>query len=327
MTGQASPAAPARQQARPAGAAGPLRGSRQSGPGTRARRRGSGALPYLLPALVFLLVWIYLPLAFTGVLSFLHWNLVGASRPFAGLSNYARLFARPDFAAAATQTALYVAGLVPFATVFPMGMAIMLWKHPGRAAAAYRSLLFLPVVLAPVAVAIAWQFLLAPLEGAVDTLLAAAGLPAPDWLGSASTALWTIVVITGIRIFALNVLIYLAGLAAIDRACVEAARVDGASEWAITRHILVPLLGRTTALASFLCVVFGGQWAFVNIAVLTQGGPQGATSNVFYLLYQYGFAFFDTGLASAAAVVITLALAVAVVAHQVAARKLATGDA
>lgn len=288
---------------------------------TTFRRRGGGWL-YVLPMLAFLLVWIYLPLMFTMLLSFMHWNLVSSSRPFAGTQNYEHLVSRPDFAAAAGKTVLYIAGLLPFATVFPMAMAINLWKHPGRAATAYRSLIFLPVVFAPVAVAVSWQFILEPLQGVLNTVLAFAGLPAPDWLGSAATALWVLVVITGTKIFALNVLIYLAALTAINRSCVEAARVDGASEWAVTRYVLAPSLSRTTALTSFLCLVLGGQWAFVNIAVLTQGGPQGASSNVFYLLYQYGFSFFDTGLASAAAVVITAALALAAIAHQILSRRL-----
>ena len=88
----------------------------------------------------------------------------------------------------------------------------------------------------------------------------------------------------------------------------------------------MPLLGRTTALTSFLCVVLGGQWTFVNIAVLTQGGPLGRTDNVYYFLYQYGFSFFDTGIASASAVVITVALAAVVAAHHLAARRLVASD-
>ena len=288
--------------------------------------RPAGPAPYLLPVVAFLLVWIYLPLLFTGALSFLHWNLISGSRPFAGTQNYVRLFHQGDFASAARNTVLYIAGLVPFATAFPMAMAISLWKHPGRSSMVYRSLIFLPVVLAPVAVAISWQFILAPLQGVLDAVLTQAHLPAPDWLGSGATALWTVVVITGAKIFALNVLVYLAALAAVDRGYLDAARIDGASEWAVTRHILVPLLGRTTALTSFLCVVLGGQWTFVNIAVLTQGGPLGRTDNVYYFLYQYGFSFFDTGIASASAVVITVVLAVVVVAHQFAARRLVASD-
>ncbi|OLT20857.1 hypothetical protein BJF78_34940 [Pseudonocardia sp. CNS-139] len=115
-----------------------------------------------------------------------------------------------------------------------------------------------------------------------------------------------IVVITGTKVFALNTLLYLAGLAAIDRRLIEAARVDGATEWEVTSRLVVPLLGRTTALVAFLCVVLAGQWAFVNVGVLTQGGPGGATDNVYYRLYDYAFTFFDTGIASAAAVLLVL---------------------
>lgn len=295
----------------------------------QARRRvrlSVGPALYLLPVVAFLLVWIYLPLLFTGALSFLHWNLTSGSRPFAGPQNYVRLFRQGDFASAARNTVLYVAGLLPFATVFPMAMAITLWKHPGRSSMVYRSLIFLPVVLAPVAVAISWQFILAPLQGVLDAVLTQAHLPAPDWLGSGATALWTIVVITGAKIFALHVLVYLAALAAVDRGLLDAARLEGASEWAVTRHVLVPLLSRTIALTSFLCVVLGGQWTFVNIAVLTQGGPLGRTDNVYYYLYQYGFSFFDTGIASASAVVITVVLAIVVIAHHFAARRLVASD-
>ena len=299
------------------------------GGGGKARHRfrpSVGPALYLLPVVVFLLVWIYLPLLFTGALSFLHWNLTSGSKPFAGTQNYVRLFTQGDFAAAARNTALYIAGLLPFATVFPMAMAITLWKHPGRSSTVYRALIFLPVVLAPVAVAISWQFILAPLQGVLDSVLTWAHLPAPDWLGSSATALWIVVVITGTKIFALHVLIYLAALATVDRGLLDAARLEGASEWAVTRHVLVPLLSRTIALTSFLCVVFGGQWTFVNVAVLTQGGPLGSTDNVYYYLYQYGFSFFNTGIASASAVVITVVLALVVIAHHYAARRLVASD-
>src|SRR5215470_11959487 len=133
------------------------------------RRRIGGAWLYLSPAAIMVGAWIYLPLLFTAVLSFMHWNLVTSVHPLVGLDNYRRLFTQPEFPAATIRTLLYIAGLRPFATVLPMAMAIVLWKYSGRAGAVYRALLFLPVVLAPVATAISWRFLLDPLQGVLNS--------------------------------------------------------------------------------------------------------------------------------------------------------------
>ncbi|MET7334985.1 sugar ABC transporter permease [Nonomuraea sp. NPDC005650] len=260
------------------------------------------------PALLALIVWMYAPMVATGVLSLFSWDLTSPDRAFEGAGNYVRLATQPEFANAVVRTLLYILAMLPFATVIPLGLAILLWKRPGRASNVYRTLLFLPVMLAPVATAISWRFLLNPLQGLVNTVLGGLGLPGPNWLGDARTALPVIVVITAAKIAALNMLLFGAALTGLDRSCLEAARVDGATEWQTTRRIVLPQLRRTTVLLTLLCVVLAGQWVFTNVAVLTQGGPDGATDNIYYRLYTYGFTFFDIGTASAAGVVIVLAL-------------------
>jgi len=273
-------------------------------------RRGprSRAWPYLAPLLFGLAVWVYGPLLFTGVLSVLDWDLIAADPGFAGTANYARLITEPEFPAAVARTGLYVTGMLPFATVVPMFLAITLWKRPGRASEIYRALLVLPIMLAPVATAVAWQFILNPLQGVVNVVLGGLGLPQPNWLGDPGTALPVIVLVTAAKVVALNTLLFGAALAGLDRRGVDAARVDGATEWEVTRFVLVPQLVPTATLLGALCVVLAGQWVFTNVAVLTQGGPDAATDNVYYRLYTYGFTFFDVGTASAGAVVVVAAL-------------------
>jgi multiple sugar transport system permease protein len=160
-----------------------------------------------------------------------------------------------------------------------------------------------------VATALSWRFILDPLGGIVNTVFGGIGLPERDWLGDPATALWAISLITAAKFVALNMLLYGAALAALNRQAFEAARVDGATEWEITRHLVVPQLAGTTVLLSFLCLVFAGQWTFTNIAVLTQGGPDSTTDNVYYRLYTYAFTFFDAGTGAAAAVTIVGLLA------------------
>jgi multiple sugar transport system permease protein len=274
-------------------------------PGRRARL---GPVAYFGPLLAALLVWVYGPLAFTVVLSLLDWNLISPHASWQGAANYANLFTQPEFTQAAINTLWYALAVLPFATIVPCALAIALWKRPGRRSEIYRMLLFLPVVLAPVANALAWQFILDPLQGAVNHLIGLVGIGAQDWLGNSATALPTIVVVTASKIVALNVLLFGAALAPLHRRTIEAARLDGARPWEITRWVILPQLRRTIVLLAVLSLVVVWPWIFTNIAVLTQGGPNGATSNVYYQLYTYAFTFFDAGTASAAAVVITVAL-------------------
>jgi multiple sugar transport system permease protein len=247
---------------------------------------------------------------FTAVLSVLDWNLTSPRGSFVGLANYRELFEQPEFPHALVRTGLYVVALLPFATVVPMALAIMLWRHPGRASDIYRTLLFLPVVLAPVANALTWRFVLDPLGGVANAILGGLGLPQQNWLGDPSTALWVVALITASKFVALHMLLYGAALAALDRRSLDAARVDGASDWEIIRHLVVPQLVGTTLLLAFLCTVFAGQWSFTTISVLTQGGPSGSTDNIYYRLYTYVFTFFDAGTGAAAAVTIVVLLAV-----------------
>lgn len=276
-----------------------------------SRRSRSSSWWYLAPLLIALGVWIYGPAVFTGVLSFLDWNLTGSAGGFVGLDNYRRLLAEPEFAQAAGQTVLYAVLLLPFSTIIPMGLAILVWMRPGRASAFYRTLLFLPAMVAPVAVAVAWRFLLNPLQGFASEVTGALGLAPINWLGDPRTALVVIVLVTAARVTAFNMLLYSAALSALDRRTIEAARLEKATSWEVTRFVVVPQLTRTTVLLALLSVVLAGQWAFTNISVLTQGGPDGTTDNVYYRIYTLGFGFFETGMASAAAVLVLLFFAVA----------------
>jgi multiple sugar transport system permease protein len=155
-----------------------------------------------------------------------------------------------------------------------------------------------------------WQFALNPLLGILHVLCDAAGLPTPDILEDRATALWGIDVITAGKVIALNVLLFGAALAAVDPRTVEAARLDGATEGQVTRHVVVPQVRRTVVLLTMLTAVYAGQWSFANISVLTQGGPLNSSNNLYYLIYAYGFSYFNIGKAAAGAVLVTGALAV-----------------
>lgn len=276
-----------------------------SPPATPPRRvRRGRAWPFLAPLLVMLTVWIYGPMLVSVFLSFADWNLTTSFGGMVGLENFRELLRRPDFLNALARTVLYAVVLLPFATVVPMILAILLWQRPSRAATIYRTLLFLPVMIAPVAHAASWRFLLNPLTGPLNEILGFFGLPPVNWLGNPTTALPVIVVVTSARIVATNMLIYSAMLATLDRRTVAAAQVEGATTWETMRFVVIPQLRGVTIMLGLLSFVMAGQWVFNYVSILTQGGPDGATDTVYFYIYTMGFTFFETGVASAASAVI-----------------------
>lgn len=251
-----------------------------------------------------LAVWIYGPAVATALLSLTDWNLTGPSGGFVGADNFRRLLTEPEFGRAAGQTVLYAVALLPFSTVVPLALAVMLWMRPSRASTVYRSLLFLPAMIAPVAVAMSWRFLLNPLDGLANRVIGWFGFDPVNWLGNPTTALPVIVGITAARVVAFNLLLFSAALSTIDRRTVEAARLEGATSADVVRFVVLPEVARSAVLLGLLSFVLAGQWVFTNVSVLTQGGPDGTTDTVYHLIYTLGFEFFDSGAASAAALLV-----------------------
>jgi sn-glycerol 3-phosphate transport system permease protein len=151
-----------------------------------------------------------------------------------------------------------------------------------------------------------WLWMFHPLYGVINSLLRLVGIQGPAWLSSGDSAIWAIVIVTVWKTFGFNFVLYVAGLLAIPPEMYEAARVDGASERQLFRHITLPLLAPTTLFVLLTTFILSPQNLFVPTQILTQGGPNEASNNLGYLVYQLGFEYFRVGYASAAATLIFL---------------------
>jgi multiple sugar transport system permease protein len=258
---------------------------------------------YLLPAVAGLAVWIYRPLIETFDYSFYDWNLLPTSPKVAvGWRNYDQLLHLPALRQAVGTTGLFIAGLILFGVGIPLLIGAVTQNVSPRSRTTYRALLFLPVLVSPVVTATVWEFLLTPSGGLVDTVLHWLGLAQTNWLQQPNTAKYAIVVISGWKLLGVSVLVVTAGFAAISPEYYEAAAIDGANRGQVFRRITLPLLSPTLLFMFITAVLFSSQIIFPLLNVLTQGGPQGSTTDIYYFLYQYGFTSFNVGLASAAAV-------------------------
>ena len=272
-------------------------------PWLRVRR----ALPpylYLLPAIGCVVFWVYRPLVQTVQLSFYNWNLLPSNpQTWAGLGNYTQLLRSSQLGSSLWLTLLFILGMVPFTIIVPTVVGLLTRRIPGRASAVYRTLVFAPVLVPPVAGAVVWQWLLDPNHGLVDRATGSR----VNWLQQAGPAQIAVIVITGWHVLGLALLIVRAGLSGISDDYTAAAELDGASRGQVTRWVLLPLLSPTLAFLALLTVLLSAQWSFPVINALTQGGPSGATTNIYYFLWQTAFQGFAAGTSAAAGVLFFLA--------------------
>ncbi|MCP8884140.1 sugar ABC transporter permease [Devosia sp. XJ19-1] len=262
---------------------------------------------YLAPAILTLVVWIYWPLVDAFRLSFFQWNMLPTSpQTFVGWDNYQRIFALPKFWQALRNTGIYVLGLLPLAVLIPLALAIYTHDLSPRLRNIYRAIIFVPMIIAPVVAAAVWRWLLDPNYGMVNALIEWFGAEPVKFLSDPKVAIWTIIAITGWKLIGFSTLILSAANANINPALLEAARMDGASKWEIIRDIRLPLLSSSVLFLVMMTILLGAQWSFGYINVLTGGGPLGATTNIYYLLWDFGFSTMSVGWGSAAAVILFL---------------------
>ncbi|MCZ4256996.1 sugar ABC transporter permease [Sulfitobacter sp. G21635-S1] len=251
---------------------------------------------YLTPTIATFVVWTYWPLIVAAYLSFYQWNMLPTATPrFVGWENYANLLTLPEMRQAVRNTALYILGLLPLSVVLPTAVAILTQDLSGPFRSLYRSLIFIPIIIAPIVAAVLWRWLLNEDHGLVNAGIEVLGLTPVGFLKDPSIALWTLVWITGWKLIGFATLLLSAANGTIDPGYIEAARMDGATRWQVIRDVRLPLLSPTILLLTMMTILFGAQWSFVYINALTGGGPLQSTTNVFYLMWDYGFQSYSAG--------------------------------
>ena len=258
---------------------------------------------FLAPALVVFGFAVLVPMVFTIAYSFTEWNGFGPMT-FVGLENYVAAAADPIFRDSFVHVLLYIAATIVLEVAVGLGFAGIVSAR--RGSLGFRVAIFTPVMLPLVVVAILWSFVYNPDFGLVNATLGALGLEGLQqvWLGDTSTALLAVSVVSGWVFAGFYMMIFYAAFRQVPSEVLEAARMDGAGEWALFRRIKVPMIRNAVAIAVLLCVT-GGFQGFDLFFVLTNGGPYGATEIPTTYLVKVVFRNGDVGYGSALAVVLT----------------------
>lgn len=277
----------------------------------RARRRRrlaehATAYGFLCAALIVFALFSWYPIARNVLLGFQEVNFA-TGNSWVGLENFRRLFDDPLFATAWQNSALFTlyALVLGYAVPFAAALVINEFRH---ARAYFRILVYLPVMLPPVVVALMWNWFYDPGPGLINELLRTVHLPTSAWVDSADTSLVSLVIVATWANMGTTTLIYLAALQTIPGELYEAAELDGANLWQRIRHVTIPQT-RFVLLILLLLQVVATMQVFTEPFVMTGGGPEDSTVTVMLLIYRYAFVYNDFGTASALSLLLLAVLA------------------
>lgn len=268
-----------------------------------------GLWTFILPALLIVLVVQLYPLIYSLIVSFMHWSLMDSDYPYGfTFGNFGSVLKNPMFLSACQISVVFMIGT----TLSEVFLGFIL-AYALKGATAFikisRTILMIPMTIAPVASGIMWRMFLDGNNGLLNNLLGLSGIKGPNWLGDPNYALWGSMIVDVWLWTPFAMIMFVAALNSISEEWFEAARVDGATRMGIIKNIIIPLL-TPAAILILIFRVIDTFFVFDQIYTLTYGGPGTSTQVVSLYIYNQGLKYFNISQAAAAS---WLTMAVAMV--------------
>lgn len=255
--------------------------------------------------ILFYTVFLLVPIGIAFAGSFHEWNPLSGIHRFNGIENYISVFTSALFGKSMLNTLIFSVVVIFFRVGLGLAIAIAIYSNLIKHKSFFRAIYYMPVVTPMVAVAFVWKFLYNPQIGAINQIL---GLDI-NWLMNPKTALLAIMIMTIWKDFGYAVVMFMAGLYSLPSDAMEAARVDGASSWQTFKYLTLPLLKPMTLFVVITSIISYIQ-AYVQVLILTEGGPGTATYLSSYIIYNEAFVKYNFGYASAMSFVLFVITAV-----------------
>lgn len=259
------------------------------------------------PAVIIYAVFALYPMIDVVGLSFHKWNGLDPAKQFVGVTNYVDIFTKdPVFWGAFRNTIVWTALSVVFPPLVGLLLALGL-NQPIFGRNSLRAIFYLPVIIAPIAVATMWRWMYDPFFGLFGQVLTQLGLQSwiQDWLGNRDLALYSAFIAHLWQSVGFSMVLFLAGLQGVNKSLVEAARIDGANRWNVFRFVTLPAL-RTTITIVLVLSIISSLKAFDIVYGLTGGGPAQSTQMLALWAFTQSMQIFDFGRGSAISVVLLL---------------------
>ncbi len=273
---------------------------------TKKKRSGNISLVFpnkmyvfLIPAMVFFLVFWIFPILQLFYYSVTNFNGINYDFDFVGMKNYIKIFDNGTLLNSAKNTLIYTVVMVIASNLIGLAVAMLL-NMKIRAKGLFRTCAYFPALFSAIVVGFIWSYVYMPGDGMIAGLMNLVGLDGSAFnpLGNFKTALYAIAIVEIWKGFGTTMIIYLAGLQTVDESLLEAGRIDGCTEWQLIRKVKLPLISSTITINVILNVIAGLK-AFDYSFIMTNGGPGKSTKTLMFQIYEMAFEDQKMGRASA----------------------------
>ena len=268
-----------------------------------AKKEWIAAYIFLLPAAIFFIGFVIIPMIGGIVMSFFDYNPKSAT--FIGIENYINIFKDEIFRKSLWNTLVLVIGNVPIVVVFSLFVSMTIFKKSAKIRSFFRGVFYLPAIASVVSITGVWGWIFHPNYGILNYVFGWFGIDPQVWLGNPSIAKWAILMVLVTLSVGQPIVLYMASLGNIPKDYLEAAEIDGANSSQVFKNITWPLLKPTTLYIVIITTINSFQ-CFSLIQLLTAGGPNYATTTIMYQVYERSFTLGQYGLASSMGVVLAV---------------------
>ncbi|PHJ13860.1 glycerol-3-phosphate ABC transporter permease [Fervidobacterium sp. SC_NGM5_G05] len=268
-------------------------------------------IPYLflLPTFFIIGMFIYFPAFNSFYLSFFKVSVFGNRKMFVWFDNYKELFTNETFINSFKFTLIFTTVTV-FVSIFVAFFIALVLNQKIPGVRIFRTIIFAPYAVSTAVAGALWGFLLNPVVGHVNYLMARLFGIQVNWFTTIPYAAYAVIIASIWKTLPFNIIFYIAALQSIPDELIEAARLDGAGAWKRIWKIVFPLVSPITYYLVIMSIISAMFQSFAIIDVMTRGGPGDYTTNIIYRIYLDGFRFSKTGPASAQSVILFLIMIV-----------------
>ncbi len=267
------------------------------------RRERRLAFFLLVPTIIVFAVFMFWPVIYTFYLSTLKWNMINPVKTSVGLANYVKIFHSAEFTLVLKNTLLYLVLFIIIDVVVPYIVSYCLTYLVKKLKQFYKVAMFIPSLISLVIGGLIMSWIWNSVSGPIATVWNALGGTFPNWASTSGLVIVVIALVVSWKMFGYNIIVLVSAIDSVPMELIETAKLEKTPNIEIFFKIVLPLTSASGIYTLIITMVWGLQWSYTPLNILTAGGPNNWSTNVIYEVYEKAFAIFAAGEASALAVI------------------------
>ncbi len=267
------------------------------------RREHTLAFCLLLPTIIVFAVFMFWPVIYTFYLSVLKWNMISPNKVYVGIKNYRKVINAPEFILVLKNTVFYLLLFIIIDVAVPYFISYCVTFLIRKLKQFYKVAIFVPSLISLVVGGLIMSWIWNSVAGPLATIWSYFGMKFPNWTTTSGLVIVVIALVVSWKMFGYNLIVLVSAIDSVPIELIETARLEKTPNIEIFFKIVLPLTSASGIYTLIISMVWGLQWSYTPLNILTAGGPNNASTNIIFEVYEKAFSIFNVGEASALAVI------------------------